>query len=53
MTNSEKVRNMTDEELAEFLPNLCTKINPKENECLKYGSCYKCVSHWLKQEAQK
>ena len=53
MTNADKIRNMTDEELLNFLPNLCTFIHPKENECLKYGSCYKCVSVWLKQEVEE
>ena len=52
MTNADKIRLMTDEELTEFLPNLCTNINPRENECLRYGSCYKCVSIWLKREVK-
>ena len=50
-TNADKIRSMTDEKLADFLPNLCAHINPRENDCLKYGSCYKCVKKWLQEDA--
>lgn len=48
-TNADKVRNMNDEELANFMAEkpLCPK--PKE-ECVFY--CSKCWSEWLKQPAE-
>ena len=58
MTNAEIIRQMTNEELAEFIQNGCEKA--KYNYCDKirhqhYGLCEKrecvtCWLEWLKQE---
>ena len=52
MTNSEKIRSMTDEELAEFMDNGCDVIAPSENCTKAFYDCKKCWLDWLKQEAE-
>lgn len=53
MTNADKIRAMTDEELAHLL-NTCvcpTKKCPKEfDDRCKMSDCEKCWRDWLKQE---
>ncbi len=58
MTNGERIRNMTDEELAEWLDNeasftcnICIRENEKSS-CADY-MCVEGVAKWLKQEVQK
>lgn len=50
-TNADRIRAMTDEELAEFLPGKKFGYNcPPEHEgCL--GECVPCWLKWLKQES--
>lgn len=49
MTNGDKVRNMTNEELADFLYNGCDVINYPF--CAIPGfSCRECYLSWLKEE---
>ena len=60
-TNADRIRSMTDEELAEFLdrefwvlPN-CKPDAPQDQEtgmCL-IASCHNCWLDWLKQEAEE
>jgi hypothetical protein len=58
-TNGDKIRAMTDEELAENLPYLCDC--PKERYdtvCANFRSCFECWLSWLKapvacEESQK
>lgn len=58
-TNSDKIRSMSDEELAEFLPVVFDCMcNPTE-ECMKNtfvrGECTKttkCALRWLQSEAE-
>lgn len=63
MTNADKIRNMTDEELAimimclydtagdenEIMPCIKDGMDP---EFMPPGSCYKCISKWLKKEVK-
>ena len=57
MTNAEKIRGMSDEELADLLtskvfgwmwcdPN--APVEPETKDCLKYdGDCLQCCKDWL------
>ena len=55
-TNADRIRAMTDEDLAEFLLGCCP---PEDPDCDKYSieggggrrDCYRCRLDWLKQEA--
>lgn len=47
MTNGDRIRAMSDEELAEF-NNFCPHIN---EECTMKG-CNACILDWLKQPAE-
>lgn len=55
ITNADRIRRMTDEELAnwyfsEFFPNApyCNKL-----ECYRDSPCEQCLLDWLKQEAEE
>ena len=56
MTNGDKIRAMTDEELAKMVSNhVCRIVKPDGKDCPKgfyFGKCDKCVIAWLKQEVQ-
>ena len=55
MTNADKIRQMTDEELAEEFcsRNICDYVQDNNNDwCERRGSCNGCVLAWLKQEAE-
>lgn len=58
MTNGDKIRQMTDEELADFFCGIfqCC-VNDKECEkCPIYDGCAQnvmCVERWLKQEVSE
>ena len=45
MTNADRIRSMSDEELANFVHEGCPYI---EEECTMKG-CVKCIIEWLKQ----
>ena len=48
MTNADRIRAMSDEELAALLPlDICVKIRGDNRLC--NGWCDECVSDWLKQ----
>jgi len=50
MTNGDKIRAMTDEELAlEIRSSICEKVENCENDL----NCYKCRFEWLKQEVSE
>ena len=53
MTNADRIRNMSDEELAEFIP--CPYMKDPYDECAHgwhdYG-CSKCKLEWLQSEAE-
>jgi hypothetical protein len=57
-SNADRIRQMTDEELAEWLLgeanyscNICIRQNEKSS-CYDY-SCEECVAKWLKQEVSE
>lgn len=53
ITNADKIRYMSDEELAEFAilhsKHFCDK---KDKVCNKDGSCVDCAFRWLKSEPE-
>lgn len=51
-TNADRIRSMTDEELAEFFDNTCIE-NLGKVRCDSYGRCYDCMLDWLKEEAKE
>lgn len=53
-TNGDRIRSMSDEELAKFIPdwsytNACKLSEEAYVDC--NNECEKCVADWLKQEA--
>lgn len=56
LTNADRIRQMTDEELAEMVSmKVCRIVKPDGKDCPKgfyFGKCDKCVIAWLKQEVQ-
>lgn len=55
MKNGDRIRAMTDEELAKMVSmKVCRIVKPDGKDCPKgfyFGKCDKCVISWLKQEA--
>lgn len=52
MTNREKLRTMTDEELAAMLQGgICDLITAEY--CKKYLDCRQCTIDWLRREAEE
>lgn len=50
MTNADKIRAMSDEELAMLLQPTCpSRVCPSDSV---YKDCYKCWIDWLKQEVE-
>lgn len=55
LTNYEKIKNMTPEELADFLGHICicTQIQYDHREfCDSMATCDGCIVKWLKQGAE-
>ena len=50
-TNADRIRAMTDEELAHVLRCLPKQIPPYGENCIDYN-CYLCTVYWLKQEVK-
>lgn len=54
-THADRIRAMTDEELAAYLghASLCVTIQGEDGGawCSQYGSCNECIRDWLKEEA--
>lgn len=56
MTNFERIKNMTVEEMAKVIP--CPYIKEAYDEC-KYGwhekeeTCEDCIKHWLESEVSE
>ena len=56
MTNGDKIRAMTDDELVEFAMDKCecpTKECPKDNEHNWNCTCRNCWASWLEEEADE
>lgn len=50
MTNADKIRNMSDEELEAFINYPCKFIKPDKKTCTFY--CDECIPKWLKERAE-
>ena len=53
-TNADRIRNMSDEELADTLFNSCLEVMHID-ECPyadNVGMCKKCISEWIQSEAE-
>lgn len=50
-SNSDRIRAMTDEELAEFMNNGCDVIAPSENCTKAFYDCKYCWIEWLQAES--
>lgn len=50
MTNADRIRQMTDEELASL--NICAEVtfSNADYKCPDVDNCYGCKLAWLKQE---
>lgn len=57
MTNGDRIRQMTDEELAKIVDmRVCRIVKPDGKSCPKgfyFGKCDKCVLKCLKQEVKE
>ena len=59
MTNGDRIRAMTDEELAWYIARAtitcrrCPAVNSCEIKYPTYTGCEKCVADWLKQPAEE
>lgn len=57
LTNADRIRKMTDEELAEMVSmKVCRIVKPDGNDCPKgfyFGKCDKCVLAWLRKEVSE
>lgn len=54
LTNADRIRNMTDEELAEVIKNPCDMGLRVPNEWCKKRNCgYQCSLDWLREEAEE
>lgn len=53
-THADRIRSMTDEQLAAYLGNasLCVTIQGEDGGewCSQYNSCNECIRDWLRQE---
>ena len=56
MANADRIRCMSDEELADFigLKSLCNHIQREEDGwCDRHGSCTDCIAEWLRTPAKE
>lgn len=53
MTNADKIRAMTDEELAEFIFVCISRGGPcpPDSKCIRDVNCIMCYLDWLQKEA--
>ena len=51
MTNADRIRAMTDEELADYFSELSCWPNAGREDCRGMANCMDCWLDWLKQEA--
>lgn len=54
LTNEDRIRNMSDEELVAFIGHncLCDRIQDEGTWCEEQGVCEGCLLKWLKQPAE-
>lgn len=51
MTNGDRIRNMSDEELTGFIVDLMLLECPVGENC-KAWSCHDCLAEWLKEKVE-
>lgn len=51
-TNADRIRNMSDEELADTLFDSCLEVMHKDECHADFGMCKKCISEWLQSEVE-
>ncbi len=51
-SNADRIRNMSDEELADTLFDSCLEVMHKDECHADVGMCKKCISNWLQSEAE-
>ena len=51
-SNADRIRAMTDEELAEYMSIYCCSHKTHDPRCQQFKDCGLCWLDWLKQEAQ-
>lgn len=49
-TNADRIRSMSDEELADYFSELSCWPNANKDACMGMANCDKCWLSWLKQE---
>lgn len=54
MTNGDKIRAMSDEEIAKQIARYldCDRCPFLKGPCANYENCYEVFLHWLKQPAE-
>lgn len=52
-THADRIRNMSDEELADVLFDDCLEVMHKDECYADVGMCKKCISEWLQLEAEQ
>ena len=52
-TNADRIRAMTDEELAEYMSIYCCSHKTRDPRCQQFKDCGLCWLDWLKQEAKE
>ena len=55
VTKADRIRAMSDEELAEFIGHnsLCDRIQGDGNWCEEHAVCENCLTEWLQQPAKE
>lgn len=51
-SNADRIRNMSDEELADTLFDSCLEVMHKDECHADVGMCKKCISNWLQSEEE-
>lgn len=51
LTNADRIRAMTYEELADYFSELSCWPNARKEVCMGMANCEKCWLNWLQQEA--
>lgn len=49
-TNADRIRSMTDEELADWFSIYCCRNKTYDAHCDTFGNCEECWLDWLKEE---
>lgn len=52
-TNADRIRSMTDEELADYFSELSCWPHAKREDCRGMANCMDCWLDWLKQEIKE